>query len=207
MDGDLGTGGRWGPTADATKQWWRFLLVCCLLVPVVSAGMSAWYAPGPLSFPAGASYGSEPQVPVGQTFTYGLDVLAPAGDKNVTITGIRILGLDPSVHYLGARLGGPNRAYGAGQMLFRFPPAAASEDVRPALGAVITPKRVDPIGWEVFLGLQPTRPGRYVTRGLEVSYRVGWRPYTTVIPSIIDLRVHRRRPARRTGGDTARPQS
>ncbi len=156
-----------GVVCAAALVWW---LLPYLGVPV-SSGPLEGGALGESTF-GGSGYRLHP----GSTFTYGMAVLRlPAGHGPATITSVHVDGLQPGVRYLGARLGAPDRQE-SDQVVTGFPPGVgAVHATRP----LRTPVTATDGGWELYLGFQITRPGAYVARGLDITYRLGGRTYRT----------------------------
>jgi hypothetical protein len=128
---------------------------------------------------------------VGDRFTYGLNTVTLTGADSATITDVQVVGLDDGIRFLGARLGGPNRDIGSWQILPSWPPVHPGVDLRP-LNTPITAKSADPIGWELFLGFEITRPGTFTSEGWQVTYRSDGRTYRSTIPAFIRVCVPRR---------------
>ena len=121
---------------------------------------------------------------VGDRFTYGLNRVSIEGTGTATIKEVRVVGLDDGVRFLGARLGGPNRRVGAWQILHTWPPRHPKTDLRPLMTPV-TSRSVDPIEWELFIGLEITQPGRFLSEGWRITYEVDGRTYRQTIPARI----------------------
>jgi hypothetical protein len=135
--------------------------------------------PGPLH--RGGAHGSAlDDYDVGDSFTYGMNRLVmPKGtDDTAVITEVNVVGLDPGLRYLGARLGSPERRE-TWQVVDRWPPRGPVHDVVP-LATPITSESADPAGWELFLGFEVTRPGYWVSDGWEITYEVNGRAYRYV---------------------------
>jgi hypothetical protein len=121
---------------------------------------------------------------VGDRFTYGLNVVTIEGTGTAIIKDVRVVGLDDGISFLGARLGGPERRIGSWQIFHTWPPRHPKTDPRP-LSSPITSRSVEPIGWELFIGLKITRPGRFLSEGWRVTYEVNGRTYRRTIPARI----------------------
>ena len=121
---------------------------------------------------------------VGDRFTYGLNVLSLEAPGTAVIQDVRVVGLEDGVRFLGARLGGPNRRMGSWQVLPTWPPRHPRLDPRP-LTTPITSRSVDPIGWELFIGLEVTKPGRFLSEGWRITYEIHGRTYQQTVPARI----------------------
>ncbi len=121
---------------------------------------------------------------VGDRFTYGLNTVSIEGTGTAIIKDVRVVGLDEGVRFLGAQLGGPNRRRGTWQILPTWPPRHPKTDLRP-LRTPITPRSVDPIEWELFIGLEITEPGRFLSEGWRITYEVDGRTYRHTVPARI----------------------
>jgi hypothetical protein len=121
---------------------------------------------------------------VGDRFTYGLNTVSVEGTGTAIIKDVRVVGLDDGVRFLGARLGGPNRRLGAWQLLPGWPPRHPRTDPRP-LTTPITSRSVDPIEWELFIGLEILEHGRFLSEGWRITYEVDGRTYRHTIPARI----------------------
>lgn len=121
---------------------------------------------------------------VGDRFTYGLNSVSIEGTGTATIKDVDVVGLDDGVRFLGAWLGGPDRRIGSWQILDTWPPRHPRTDPRP-LTTPITSGSVDPIEWELFIGLEVTKPGRFLSEGWRITYEVDGRTYRHTIPARI----------------------
>ena len=117
---------------------------------------------------------------VGRPFTFGLDVLElpRRSDQPAVVRSVEPVGLDQGLRFLGARLGSADRTT-TWQVIRQWPPRGPGHDPVP----LSTPIDADPMGWELYLGFQVTRPGYYVTDGWRVTYEVGGRTYQYQVPS------------------------
>jgi hypothetical protein len=118
---------------------------------------------------------------VGDRFTYGLNTLEIQGNKPAAVTNIEVAGLDQGVRFLGAVLGSPRR-HANYQIIDHWPPRHPAGDVRP-LSTPVTPVREGPAGWELFIGLEVTKPGRFLSDGWLITYRVSGRTYRYLMPA------------------------
>jgi hypothetical protein len=123
---------------------------------------------------------------VGDRFTYGLNVVSIEGTGTAQIKDVRVVGLDDGVRYLGAMLGGPDRRIGSWQTLHTWPPTHPKTDPRP-LPTPITSRSANPEGWELFIGLEITEPGRFLSEGWRVTYEVNGRTYRHTIPARVRI--------------------
>jgi hypothetical protein len=124
------------------------------------------------------------QYTVGERFTYGLDRLAlRAGlEETAVITDITVLGLDPGLRYLGARLGSPQRD-DTWQAIPQWPPKPGALFDPVPITTPITSESVHPKAWELLLGFEVTRPGYFVSDGWRITYEVNGRAYRYEMPS------------------------
>lgn len=118
---------------------------------------------------------------VGDRFTYGLNTLMIQGNEPAVVTNIEVAGLDPGVRFLGAMLGSPSRRANS-QIIDHWPPRQPAHEVRP-LSTPVTPSSEDRAGWELFIGLEITEPGRFLSDGWLINYRVSGRTYRYVMPA------------------------
>ena len=154
----------------------RIRLAVALALASAATGCSASAAPGPL-FPAHL-HGFSVTVPVGHTYTDGMEVLELRGHQNAVIDSVRLVpGKNgDGIKLLGVQVASPARTIGGVQEPGwpvhdrHIPPST----LRPADGAIIKPGHR---GWELLLGLKATRPGYLVRRGVIVKYHVGDQHY------------------------------
>jgi hypothetical protein len=118
---------------------------------------------------------------VGDRFSYGFNTVSLAGTRPAVIKNVEVIGLDDGVRFLGARLGGPNRRLGSWQVLHTWPPRHPRTDPRP-LATPITPRSLGRT-WELFIGLEVTKPGRFLSEGWRITYEVNGRMYRHTIPA------------------------
>ena len=129
------------------------------------------------------AYGSVRQLHVGDRFTDGLSVLElPRGStQRALIRTVQPVGLAPGLRYLGAMLGSPHRQETWQGLTQWPPPPGARHDPVP----LSTPVTAAGRGWELYLGFEVARPGRYVTWGWRITYEVAGRTYQYTEPAQI----------------------
>jgi hypothetical protein len=201
------------PPFAVSPLWWRrgdglrlavALLVCVLLGCALTWGLPsagvplrtgplAWRqggdvslaaAPDPTTISYGSALGSRSNpMRVGDRFTYGMDVLRmpPHSRDTAVVTKVEPVGLDRGVRYLGAMLGGPRRGE-TWQVIRTWPPRAGRLHDPVPLGTPITQTAAEK-GTELYLGLQITRPGYYVSDGWQITYQVSGRTYRYIVPA------------------------
>lgn len=182
------------PAVSPHGLWWRrgdgLRLLLATVLCVCLAALVTWVPPyfgvpnepGPLY--RGGGHGSALDgYDVGDRFTYGVNVLTMPRDTDDTavVTDVKVVGLDPGLRYLGARLGSPERTE-TWQVVHRWPPRGPVHDVVP-LSTPITSRSADGMGWELFLGFEVTKPGYWVSDGWEITYEVNGRTYRYVEPA------------------------
>ena len=167
-------------------QWRRLLLALAAVLSL--AGVLVWTLPyAGVALSAGPIQPSNPHssaldiFDVGDRFTYGMNTISLAGTHPAVIKDVEVIGLDDGVRFLGARLGGPNRRLGAWQVLHTWPPRHPKTDPRP-LETPITP-RAEGRTWELFIGFEISKPGRFVSDGWRITYEVNGRTYRHTIPA------------------------
>lgn len=142
------------------------------LLPYVGVPMTT----GPM-YRGGAHGAALDEFDVGDQFTYGMNVLTlpKASNQVAVITDVDVIGIDRGVRFLGGRLGSPDRTE-TWQLMQAFPPRGPRHDVVP-LSTPITSQSADENGWELFIGLQITKPGYWVSDGWRITYEVNGRTY------------------------------
>ena len=111
---------------------------------------------------------------VGDQFTEGLSVLQLKGEHAAVINDVQLMG-NRGFHHLGTMVIGPGREIGAVQIVRHWPPASddyGGGEVVPAEGASISPLSENSWGWELLIGMSPTKFGRNVRAGFAISYTV-----------------------------------
>lgn len=164
-----------------------FLTVAAVVALVALGVWTLPYAGVPLSagpiHPSNAHGTALDMFDVGDRFTYGLNTISLAGTHAAVIKDVEVIGLDDGVRFLGAQLGGPDRKIGAWQILETWPPRHPKTDPRP-LGTPIPPES-EGRDWELFIGLEVTAPGRFLSDGWRVTYEVDGRTYRHTIPAYV----------------------
>jgi len=116
-----------------------------------------------------------PTFPTGTTFTDGVEVFVIHGQRPATIRTVQVLGASAGMKVLGVRVAGPDRQYGAIEILHRFPPADPRlGPLFPADGYIVHP---GPLGAELLIGMKITEPGVQRRTGIRVTYTVGSTTY------------------------------
>lgn len=131
---------------------------------------------GPLADPDNASATSAP-VPLGQPYSWGLTALANAGDEVATIERIELVDVPEGMRVIGMyALDSSESGIGIGE---DYKP-----DGRPELpGLRIGPDK----GYDIIVGLEITKPGRFAIPATRIHYRVGEQRYQTVMSHAIQL--------------------
>lgn len=161
-------------------------------------------APDPTSISYGSALGSRAYpLHVGDRLTYGMDVLRmpSRSHDSAVITKVEPVGLDRGVRFLGAMLGSPHRAE-TWQVVDGWPPRDGRLHDPVPLDTPITSRTTDGMGWELYLGLQITRPGYFVSDGWQITYQVGARTYRYVVPAQVVICTPQ---ALTAGGDCPTP--
>jgi hypothetical protein len=131
----------------------------------------------------GPPHGWTTTMPVGSVFTDGLEVLQLGGHEPAVITSISLVG-NAGLQLVGASLATPERDVGSIQQLKGYPPRNPHiPRIIPAVGATITPRAQDHIGWELLLGIKVTREGYLSRDGIVIEYSVAGRDYRTFEPA------------------------
>lgn len=114
-------------------------------------------------------------------FTDGFIRLDLDGDEAATITAVRSNGGDGVVEFLGSKIAGPDRRFGATQSAIGWPPSKKfGSDITDAEGAELLPtSQAGPMGYELLLGYEVLDPDSYGARdSVTIDYRVGDVTYT-----------------------------
>lgn len=125
---------------------------------------------GPVESASGYGYSFSNEV--GDKFTDGFEVLEVRGDEPVTVEAVTLLG-NRGFEYLGAKFVGPGREIGSIQLLFHWPPVPkdfGGAKIVDALDATLSTHRQNSWGWELLVGMTPSREGRVRRDGVAVSY-------------------------------------
>jgi hypothetical protein len=181
----------------ARRSWWwqpgdSRRLAALLLASITIAALGHLLLPyagiptstGPLDRGTGPHGSSLSNYTAGERFTYGLDRLAlrEGTDDTAVITEISVIGLDPGLRYLGARLGSPYRDE-TWQAIPEWPPVPKALFDPVPISTPITSESVHPKAWELLLGFEVTRPGYFVSDGWRITYEVDGRTYRLELPS------------------------
>ena len=131
---------------------------------------------GPLADPDNASAISAP-VPLGKPYSWGLTALTNAGDEVATIERIELLDIPDGMRVIGVyALDSSGSGIGIGK--------GYEPDGRPEFpGLRIGPDK----GYDIVVGLEITKPGRFAIPATRIHYRVGEQRYQTVMSHAIQL--------------------
>jgi hypothetical protein len=131
---------------------------------------------GPLADPDNASATYAP-VPLGKPYSWGATTLANAGDEAATIERIELLDVPEGMRVMGMyALDSSESGIGIGK--------GYQPDGRPTFrGLTIEPGE----GYDIVVGLEITKPGRFAIPASRIHYRIGEQRYQTVMSHAIQL--------------------
>lgn len=124
-------------------------------------------------------------VPAKTPFTYGIPVVFNEGARAAILEKVELDDPTPGFRLVSQEIAGPDRNYGAVAGDRAYPPRHPRPgDLHPLPGFVLQPtsEKDGEHGAEIVLALQTPGPGIYRFQGLRLTYRVGDRRYTSVIP-------------------------
>jgi hypothetical protein len=169
---------------------WGFAALCVMAAVAVYV-LSLRTGSEPIALPSGPlardtpHHGTVIDDPVGTRFGDGLETLELTGDKPATITSVEVVGGEPSLHYLGALIAGPDRKSGAFQRVHWPPEAPRLGTIVDAEGAILQP--TDSLGgmgsYELILGYEITSDEYAARDSVRIEYTVEGKPYAVDIPA------------------------
>ncbi len=113
--------------------------------------------------------------PVGAEFTDGFEVLVVEGDEPAIIRRVVSVGDDGVLEPLGALVAGPDRRYGAVQLIRGYPPAQARlGTVEDAVGFEVLPRSETrkEMAFELLVGYRAVKDEIGVREDIRVEYEV-----------------------------------
>lgn len=153
-----------------------------VLAAVLLSGGNDERTPGPIQAEEGNELGAS--VPVGREFMYGVPVIFNGGDEPATLEAARYVSPTPGLKVVKTYVAGPRREanYVAGS---RSWPAKSVTDLKPLAGYEVAPRKHagGRRGVELVLVMRVARPGRYITRGVELDYEVGGSRHRRAMPN------------------------
>lgn len=128
--------------------------------------------------------GLSTSAPVGKQFMFGVPVVYNQGDTPAELEAARFVEATPGMKVVKTYVAGPKRGaeYTASA---RSWPQRSVTDLSSLNGYELAPERqkAGQRGAELVFVLQVEKPGRYVTRGAELDYKVDGKSYRRAIPS------------------------
>lgn len=126
-------------------------------------------------------------VPTGREFMYGIPVIYNDGDEPAVLERARFYRATPGLEIVKTLVAGPKRELNLVSSSRRWPAPKdfRPTDLRPLRGYRLAP-RSEPtgeFGVELVLVMRVRRPGRYITRGVQLDYRVGGDRHRRILPN------------------------
>jgi hypothetical protein len=136
--------------------------------------------------PFTTSYGWADSLAVGTVFTDGFHVI------DVEQAPIEILSVKPRIQgatlvFLGARILGPDRPYGAYQRVDGFPPTIGDLAGSLPVEGFVIPPTPGAESYELLLGYRVTGTGRSTVLGIDITYTSGSQTRTFRIPGYLAI--------------------
>jgi hypothetical protein len=183
---------RWLGVATAAA-----LVAAAVAVPLALTRNSGPRSGGPLACPECFRTGLSFPVNVETPFTYGLRNFQNRGDDRAVLERVRPLAISRGMRVVGAmivrRVDNPWNSTADDHT--HFPPRNIATVVKPLAGYRLPRARNNDDFVELILGLEVSHPGRFVFRGIELTYRVGDTRYRERYPDEVavcaPIKAHR----------------
>jgi hypothetical protein len=167
---------------------WAAVAACAIAIIAVAVlvlvGDDGGRSPGPVVAEEANQLSST--VPTWREFMYGIPVVYNEGDEAAELERATFIQATPGLEIVQTLVAGPRREANLISGSRRFPPTFSRlRDTHPLSGYRLPP-RTEPAGErgvELVFVLRAPRPGRYITRGVQLDYRVGDSEHRRVIPN------------------------
>jgi hypothetical protein len=135
--------------------------------------------------------------PVGSSCFFGALTLYPRGRGDVHVTGARVTGLPPGIQVVSYQAVSWAEGSDVAGVGLDEPVSGPRFRLHPVTDVVARPGK--PELWRIVVTLRITQPGTWTTRGLDVSWRQGWRRGTAHFPYHFQLSTQTAEDIERSG--------